>query len=134
VASIVAEAWERVTRGFLLPSAKRVPRWLRDLAHDRCVDHVRSGLRRKRVPVVAFSACLLVSRAEESATESVSRLLGLVPRKRWRRALELRYVEEWDYPRIARKLRVAVPTARSWVHRGLVHLRKALTERPDLLP
>jgi RNA polymerase sigma-70 factor (ECF subfamily) len=109
------------------------------IARRTCIDHLRKRRHQpvttSLVPEEALNPGLATGETVRSSAESreeVERLKGAladVPPNP-RRALELVLFTELTQSEIAERLEQPEGTVKSWIRRGLMDLRKALTEGP----
>jgi len=101
--------------------------WLYAVCYRIAIDRLRARKRRDK----ALSALALRPANLQGdiplEVEAVRARLGELADP-YRSAVTLRYLEELDYPEIAKRLGTIERTARTWVARGLEKLRKALTD------
>ncbi|MDN5862465.1 MAG: sigma-70 family RNA polymerase sigma factor [Salinisphaera sp.] len=112
--------------------------WLLTIARNRAFDLLRrrrpetglDDLGPNSESALAGRASLQPERQNEvmQALENVQRFLKELPRDQ-RRALTLAYFQGMPYHELARRLGVPENTVKTWVRRGLIHLRALLTER-----
>ena len=121
------------------PRKSRPFTWAVTITRRTCIDHLR---KRKHQPVTTplvpeealaqgLATGETIRRSAESR-EDIERLKGAlseVPRNP-RRALELVLFTELTQSEIAERLEQPAGTVKSWIRRGLIDLRKALTEGP----
>lgn len=127
---VVHETFARALAGGLYPDRRSGP-WLRAVAHNLCIDHVRRSVRLTQLPetedLKAAEALERVGDAvDHSATyAAVGAAFTALP-ARDRRVLWLRDVEGWDYPDIASADGSTTRAVRSRAHRARVLMRSRL--------
>lgn len=100
--------------------------WLYAAAYRGAIDRLRARERRAKLVRAAGAA-----QAERAASESPFDLEAVRARlaaldEPYRSAITLRYLEQLDFPEVARRLGTIDRTARTWVARGLERLREGL--------
>lgn len=111
--------------------------WLYRVATNAALDHLARERRRRRALAAVDGAGLAGSPAPPDAAveadaerrlrERVRREIALLPPKQ-REAVWFRWVEEMEYPEVARRLGSSLESARANVYHGLQRLRVALAD------
>lgn len=124
VAETFAQAW-RVRRAFRDEAGGSAAPWLYGIARNV----LRQSVRRERLEDSARQRLGVLERHDrpdvapaESWMDGADELLDTLPADQ-RRALELRFVEDMTYDRVAGRLAITPGTARARVHRALKALR-----------
>jgi len=125
--NIAAEVLARaLVRWNSLRSSPTLPGWVVTVSTNLTIQHLRKVGRRQflRLPVVAPDQPSIDDRLDLSEA-----LLGLS--KRQREAIALRYFLDLEEADVAGALGISVSSVKTHLQRGLVALRRSLTESPE---
>ena len=125
--NIAAEVLARaLVRWNSLHSSPTLPGWVVTVSTNLTIQHLRKAGRRQllRFPVVAPDQPSIDDRLDLSEA-----LLGLS--KRQREAIALRYFLDLEEADVAGALGISVSSVKTHLQRGLVALRRSLSERPE---
>lgn len=101
--------------------------WLFTIARNIVLDFYRSSeIRHERLSVeLSDNVENSLTTVSDIPSNDLSAALGPLPESQ-RRAIELRYLSEWSFERIAKELSTSPENSRKLVSRGILQLRKAL--------
>ena len=110
------------------PSAAAPSAWLMTIARNRAIDRLRAArMRGLYLPIDEFPALAADVSPADGAVDALALRRALdALRPDIRRALLLVFYRGYTHEEVARALNVPVGTAKTWVRRGLMTLRKAL--------
>ncbi len=104
--------------------------WLAMIARNKAIDRLRAGGERRQEPVELLEALPAAAQQEdaielESAHQRLSRCLdGLEGRQRL--AIRTAFFDGCTYEELATRSGVPLGTLKSWIRRGLLHLKECL--------